>query len=204
MKRNALIENLIANGLNEFRREEVARKNAQSLADYSAAAKWHALLMKARQHFIIELQDAIEIPEEVKASYYEPTLEKAYFTVNVEGCAPIWLKFELDINNEFKKAVFISPSIYFDDEEGVFGWFHSDKHHSQYSDRALITSRMDLALADAAKKFERMQQVREKYEAEKKQPNDLEYENVDVKPEAYEEVEMWHRLAKAMMKLASQ
>lgn len=195
MKRNSLVESLIKNGLNEMRREEVERKNASSLKDFKAAAAWHALLIKAREYFILELQDAIDIPDEVKVDYYEPVMDKAYFVFKVDGCAPIRLKFEVTQTGAFKDPVFISPSIEFDDDDGKYVWCYGKFG-------TMRTTRLDLALADAQKKDEQMQQVVQRSEERKKQPNDLEYENVEEESKVIRKEDLGFAFAELLQRLA--
>lgn len=191
MKRNNLINVLIMNGNSEFDSQENEKQHKQLIDRTKNAQKWIDLKIKAKAFFDKDIQEAIEIPEAVKNDFYEsPDVMNVYFEVIIDGCAPIMLFFEGE-NGKFRKPIFRSPNI-IEDEEGKLIWNYGISifyQHDGFPDtrvgignrygvQVFETSRLDLALADAARKFDIMQEFQAEIELKNSQ-KEFQYENLD-------------------------
>ena len=176
MRRNQLIEQLIKSGEEEIHRGEIESFNKANNERWTRLNKWNFLLERARAYFDLPVQEAIVIPDEVvQLDFPEQVAEKVYFIIDVVFCAPIRLEFDAD----FKNPTMTSPKIEYDDENDCLVWVYGTLYGGYCGTRALKTSRLDLALADAARKFGVMEKCLSERALMKKPVNELQYEKID-------------------------
>lgn len=180
MKRNDFVQSLINLGLETLSQEETNRQNAEQQRLYLAAVKWEGMLEKARRFFDASIRDAIEIHEHFKYDIQDPpALANAYFVINVDDCAPILLRFLVENGNPVK-AIFVSPRIDEDEEkcwDKSLIWSYGT-YGGIFGTMSFETESIDLALADAERKYLLMQDIynQRRYSKSEKQ---LKYENMD-------------------------
>ena len=185
MEKNEFITSMIETGKCQLKEQEEAEKKEHYEKVQNNRRLWDKLLIEARSYFISDIRDAVRLFPSMNIDFDKPPVaswKDASFYLEIDGCAPILLKFvnkddRLECKYVIPKVV-DDPELYYEEFTiaGRYGWSWRSGYGWILLGKNMFDS-LSLALASAAREYELAQELIAEETAQ--EPEQPEYQDLD-------------------------
>lgn len=184
MEKNEFITSMIETGKCQLKEQEDAEQNEHNEKAENNRRLWDKLLVEARNYFISDIRDAVQLFPNRNIDFDKPpeNWQDARFYLDIDGCAPILLKFVK--KNDGLECKYVIPKVVDDPElyyeeftiAGRYGWSWRGGYGLILFGINMFGT-LSLALARAAREYELAQELIAEEAAQ--EPEQPEYQDLD-------------------------
>lgn len=185
MERNEYIRSMIETGEYQLKEQEEEQRNMHAKEIEKTRGLWEKRLDEARSYFNSDIRDAVQLFPNRNFDLDKPpeSLEKDTFYLDIEGCAPILVKFIK--NNDVLECRYIIPRIVDDPEQfykefaiaGEYGWAWTNRTLVGWMVPQATFTSLSTALATAVQAYKSVQELIADNAAQ--EPEQPEYQDLD-------------------------